>query len=72
MNDLSNKFLDYLNGSLGEVEEQKLFTTMAYDNDVRDEFRSFEIEVTNTVNNEDVELHSILAILELGSTSMEN
>lgn len=41
MNDLSDKFLDYMNGGLAAEEEQKLFTTMAYDNELRDEFRSF-------------------------------
>ncbi|MES0339851.1 MAG: hypothetical protein ABUK15_07330 [Anaerolineales bacterium] len=36
------------------------------------EFRSLGMEVTNNVNNEDVEIHSISNILEPGSWSMEN
>ena len=36
------------------------------------EFRSVSLEVTNNVNSEDVELHSISALIEVGGRSMEN
>ena len=48
------------------------FVNRFFETEEGGEFRSIEMEVSNNVNNEDVELHSILAILESGSMSMEN
>ncbi len=48
MNDLSDKFLDYICGGLAAEEEQKLFSAMAYDNGLREEFRSF-VAINNTL-----------------------
>ena len=36
------------------------------------EFRSIQMEISNNVNNEDVEIHSVSNILEPGSWSLEN
>lgn len=40
--------------------------------DVPGEFRSIEFEVLNSVNNEDLELHSMGAIISVGSRTTEN
>jgi hypothetical protein len=41
MKDMSEKFMEYINGSLHHDEEQKLFQALTYDDDLRLEFRSF-------------------------------